>query len=918
MAHSRKINVGAFMIGMTGLLLAGYLLQEYPNPSTVERKNERLVNDTIKSAATMDGANAALVRFGKNWKSTRVEPPFKPLEATRFFMEQRLAPNATELPLEHFHAQLGDVRIRQQQAISRGAASPGGILGWTWLGPGNIGGRTRAIVIDPNSPNVMYAAGVAGGVWKSTDSGASWNPTDDQMLNLAVSTIAMDPANSSVLYAGTGEGFFNSVFVRGLGIFKSTDAGASWSQLAGTVNGVPTGAFHYVNKIVISPNDSNRIYAGTRTGVWRSLDGGVSWSPSLGNPTYITATNLSQGSQAGCTDLKIRSDRNPDVLFAAFGSQQADGFFRSVDGGDSWLTYSVPPNQGRTTIALAPSNNDVLYLLMSDNGSGGAYGQLVSIFRSLDGGDTFESRIDFSHPFGPWLLNNLVLATGCVVHPIGSYSQGWYDNIIKVDPLNPDIVWVGGVDLFRSEDGAQTFGSAGYSFYFRDQPPYIHPDHHMILFHPDFDGASNQTVYVGNDGGLWMTTNGRAAASQEDCPLFCDEPDCGPIPEIEWTNLNNNYGVTQFYHGDSAKELDLFVGGCQDNGTNRGQSVNTPNDWTTVFGGDGGYVAIDPTDGNRLFVEGTLFPSIQISTNGGDTFTAATNGITDADGVFITPFAMDQANPDVLWTGGSRPWRTTNGGQLWEVVGPNFVGPGQISAIAIAPSDSNVVYLGFNNGFVVRSTNALSANPNWEIFTNGLIGSWVSSVAVDPDDTEIAYCTYSNYGLPSHILRTIDGGQSWSSIDGVAFSGVPDIPVHWIEVRPCNSQQLYVGTELGVFASDDGGTSWNPANNGLANTVVESLDFKNSSTLVAFTHGRGVFMTGLDPCPSCSLRSGDMDLDGDVDQQDHSIIAGCLSGPQGATPPPFCDPCDFSNADLDADGDIDLRDHALFQIAFQP
>ena len=915
MTAARYVRVGSVCC-IAVIAFAGLLLSRHPHAAPQARLDHPALNNTLLAAATMDGAQAATARFGPNWKAERINPPFKPLEATKFFLDQRLAPGQTELPLEHLHNELADVRLRQQQLALRGATPPGGVLGWSWLGPGNIGGRTRTIVIDPNSPNIMYAAGVAGGVWKSTDAGASWNETDDAMLNLAVTTIAMDPTNSSILYAGTGEGFFNSVFVRGLGIFKSTDAGASWTQLSGTVTGVPTGAFYYVNKIVISLNDPNRIYAGTRTGVWRSLDAGQTWSPVLGNPFYITTPHSSNGSSAGCTDLAVRSDRDPDVLFAAFGSQQDDGFFRSEDGGDTWLTYSVPTNQGRMTIALAPSNNDVLYLLMADNGFGGAYGQLVSVYRTTDGADSFESRIDFGHPFGPWLLSNLVLATGCVVHPIGAYSQGWYDNIIKVDPLDPDIVWVGGVDIFRSEDGAQTFGAAGYSYYYRTDPEYIHPDHHMVVFHPDFDGSANQTVYVGNDGGLWMTTNGRGAASQEDCPLFCEEPDCDPIPEIQWTNLNNNYGVTQFYHGDSAKELDVFVGGCQDNGTNRAQAVGAPNDWTRIFGGDGGYVAIDPTDGDRMFVEGTVFPSIQLSTNGGDTFTAATNGITDSDGVFITPFAMDQADPDVLWTGGSRPWRTTNGGALWEVVGPNFASPNQISAIAIAPADSNIVYLGFNNGYVVRSTNALDPNPNWQIFSNGLIGRWVSSVAVDPNDPDTAYCTYSSYGLSSNILRSTDGGQNWTSIDGVSFSGVPDIPVHWLEVRPCDSQQLYVGTELGVFASDNGGASWDPVNTGLANTVVESLDFKNSHMLVAFTHGRGVFMTSLEPCASCFTRSGDMDGDGGVAAADHGVFAGCIGGPGNSTPPDFCDPCDFSNADLDADSDVDLNDFALFTPVF--
>lgn len=357
---------------------------------------------------------------------------------------------------------------------------------------------------------------------------------------------------------------------------------------------------------------------------------------------------------------------------------------------------------------------------------------------------------------------------------------------------------------------------------------------------------------MGNDGGLFGTTNARAATSQEECPIGEDP---GPPPEIAWSSLNSGYGVTQFYHGDSAREDEFFVGGAQDNGSSRVLAADTPNGWDMVYGGDGGYVAIDPTDSSHLFIEINGFPQILVSHDGGDSFAPAVNGITDTDGLFITPLAMDQSDPDVLWTGGSRPWRSTDGADWWQLAGPNFSGADKISAIAIAPSDSNVVYLGFSNGYVARTSNGLDTSPTWTVFSDGLFGGWVSSVTVDPVDPEIAYCSYSTYGIP-HILRTEDGGATWQSIDHIATDGVPDIPVHWIAVRPSNSEQLFAATELGVFASDDWGTSWQPANNGLAHTVVESLDFKDDDTLVAFTHGRGAFMASLAPSSESIFADG--------------------------------------------------------------
>jgi photosystem II stability/assembly factor-like uncharacterized protein len=821
------------------------------------------VGDRDRFAGQLTLAQMETVRTAiseKRAKLARRGPkPFdKPNEAMAFYLEQRLGPGQTEIPMEHLRTELTKVQAREA-ALSGEVllkSSPGGITGWNALGPGNIGGRTRAIVFDPVNPDNVYAAGVAGGIWKSTDGGSTWNVADDLMLNLAVCALAIDSTNPNVLYAGTGEGYYGSdVFVRGLGIFKSIDAGATWAQLPGTVSGAPEGAFYYVNKIRISPNDPNRLYAATRYGVWRSLDAGETWSVVLRNPTYIGGSPSTNGCGIGCTDLAVRQDRDPDVLFAAFGSFEKDGLYRSDDGGDTWLEYTTGAYQGRMTIAIAPSNNDIIYLAMADNGGLNGFGRIVSVFRA-DDGVNFSSVLDFDHPFSPWLFSYVAIATGCYDHPV-IYSQGWYDNIIAVDPLDPNRVWVGGIDLYRSDDGGQTFGLAEYWFFYREDPPppyQVHVDQHEIAFHPEFDGTSNQIMFVGNDGGLYRTANARAATTQEECPIGLDP---GPPPDIVWENMNNGYAVTQFYHGDCAKDTAMFVGGAQDNGTSRVLAADTPEAWQMIYGGDGGYVAINPTNSQRFFIEIQGFPQIFLTEDGGETFTEATTGITDTDGVFITPLAMDQSDPDVLWTGGTRPWRTMNGSDLWEVAGPDFSGPNQISAIAIAPSNSNVVYLGFNNGYVARTVNGLDSLPDWTVFANGLHGAWVSSIAIDPENPDVAYCTYSNYGTPNHVLRTTNGGANWESIDGIEATGVPDIPVHCIAVRPCDSEQLYVGTELGVFVSDDGGAIWTPANTGLAHTVVEWLDFKDDNTLVAFTHGRGAYMAELSPCAGAGLPPDD-------------------------------------------------------------
>jgi len=790
-------------------------------------------------------------------KSAKGAKPYdQPGEAMKFFLQQRLGPNDSDYPVERLREGMQAIRAAEAVRGARGAL-PGGLQGWQELGPGNVGGRTRAILIDPNSPQIMYAAGVAGGVWKSTNGGGSWTATGDTMLNMAVSSMAMDPFDSQTIYAGTGEGFLNGDGVRGLGIFKTTDGGATWNQLDGTVTGVPTGAFHYVNDIVISPGDARRIYAATRFGVWRSVDSGASWQIVLSNPLNDSTNPTNSPTIVGCTDLAIRSDRpTSEVLLAAFGSFSPDGLYLTANGGDSWSRIGTPNdlqviNQGRMSLAIAPSDNDIMYVGMADNGLGAPAGTLVDVFLSTDGGISWEGRVNFSSTgINPWLYSNL----GILWCGGGSlFSQGWYDNVIAVDPLNPAMVWVGGVDLFRSDDGGQNFRIASYWFLDPTSARHVHADHHALVFHPDYDGAANQTLYSGSDGGIARTDNARGTTSLDQC--FTSPQG---INAVRWMSLDNGYGTHQFYHGDSAKGQITFIGGAQDNGTNRVDSVNMPNSWREILGGDGGYVAISPTNPGIVYAETQNFPTIHLQVNGG-TFQLSVIGITDSDGLFITPFAMDQVDPDTLYTGGRRPWRTTNGASSWSRIGGFLADSGRISAIGISTARRNTVYLGYSNGRVFRTYNATGTSPAWTEVSGGLPDGFISSLTVSPANDSKVYCTFSTFGV-DHVFKSTDAGITWTSIDGVSQAQVPDIPAHWIEARPCDPDTLFLGTELGVFVSEDDGGTWQPANDNFPHTVVETLDFQSDDALVAFTHGRGAFRSLLDTC-DCNNNGTDDGMD---------------------------------------------------------
>jgi photosystem II stability/assembly factor-like uncharacterized protein len=246
----------------------------------------------------------------------------------------------------------GDELFNEVIAFSKGMmsasaiGSTSGALGtWQSIGPGNVGGRTRALLIDPINPDVMYAAGVAGGIWKTTNGGNSWTPLNDFLANIAVSCMAFDPSNSNTIYAGTGEGFLNADGVRGAGIFKSTDAGATWTRLSATASSAD---FFFVNDLVVSPSNGQHVYAATRTGVWRSLDGGSSWNQAL-------VSNVANGAN-GAMDLVMRTDQATDYIFAAVGTFARAHIFRNTDAGGSgtWQDVFSEVNQGRTSLALAP------------------------------------------------------------------------------------------------------------------------------------------------------------------------------------------------------------------------------------------------------------------------------------------------------------------------------------------------------------------------------------------------------------------------------------------------------------------------------------------------------------------------------------------------------------------------------------
>ena len=788
--------------------------------------------------------------------AVKLERATNPDEAMRW-RRLRWRNELGEIPpdaLRRAHAQ----RLANLQAWAEaGAGRTAGVTPQNWVerGPANVGGRTRSLLIDPRDSNRLWAGAVSGGIWTSGDGGLNWELVDDWLPNLAVCCLAFDPNNPDIMYAGTGEGFFNGDALGGAGIYKSTDAGRTWEQLPATAD------WDNVCRIAVSPEDGDVILAARRYhGIFRSSDGGDSWSnPYWAQGSFYVAFNPEDASEA--IGQVIDWDWDQSVWY-----QRA---LYSTDGGLSWtpaggyLGY-VEGFGSRIELAYAPGSPNIVYASCAADGG--------LIWRSLDGGQTYT-------------LRTVTGSSGC----------SWYANPLWVDPTDPDHLLTGGCHVYKSTDGGVTLAQVSSGYIMTEQ---VHPDIHFFAHDPGFDGVGNRRLWVCTDGGVFVTDN-----------VYTASTDSG------WSRRDTDYRTTQFYGAAGDGPSGRIIGGTQDNGTLR---VHCGSDQANMmFGGDGGFCAIDPTDPTYCYGE-YINLMIHRSTNGGQSAGYIYDGIADAgtDANFIAPFILDPNDPNTMLAGGRSLWCTHSvkpglghpSYPIWEAIrGP---GSDRLSAIAVAPGDSDVIWVGQNNGEVAKTVSGSAADPLWQaVDDNGgydpLPNRYITRILIDPDDAEVVYVCLGGFS-PDNLYRTADGGETWTDITGAGATGLPDAPINGIARHPARAFWLYVGTEVGIFATTDGGETWSTSNDGPANASVDELVFMhNSSILLAATHGRGLFTVDLQHAVL------DLNEDGEVDLEDFGLVQACLAGPSVA-PETGC-----AGADFDEDLDVDIADVAVFARGFQ-
>ncbi len=708
---------------------------------------------------------------------------------------------------------------------------------------GEVAGRVTAIAYDPNDASgpALYIGTADGGVWKTngvTSASATWTPVFDSQTTLAIGAIAVAPhaaGTSATVYVGTGEPDDCYDCLPGQGVFKSTDGGSTWSQLAGA-------PVHPVTAIVVDRSKSNDVLVATTAGLWTSADAGATWIQNTQLPN-VTAQVSSGTPASGGIDSLVQDPVNDHVFWAAMGDwcdTESGSIVTSSDSGATWSqapNFPTVPNATRLTVALGKdsSNHVVAYAAIAAcAGSGHAEGQLLGIAKNPDADGTGQWTLIQPGPSLP----DFFAEPG----PPVTY-QGWYDITAAVDPTNPNVAVFGGVTMLLTTDGGAHFSDIARP-YSTDatNPPLLHPDFHAALF----TGASS--FYAGNDGGIWYTSDAGSS----------------------YTNLNHTLGITQFYAGSSLNSSYL-VGGSQDNGTVGFLPSNKAGDpWPQLQDGDGRWTALDPTSGSH--VVWAELPHLDLYKGAYDTAasnwteTGPCSGGCKENTEFIAPFVMDPKNPSRLYAGSTYVYTTADGGTTWSpsadlTYASTSYAQDDIHTMAVASGPSGTVLLTGSNYGRVEMTTAADGSGAWVDISAGLPAynanlttgnAWISGLALNPSNTREAWATI---GIASgaRVFHTVDGGTTWSDLTGAGAAAVPNVVIDSIAVDPQHPQTIFIGTDAGalVCGTCGGATaagSWAPLGAGLPNARVDALTFtSDDSTLVAWTHGRGVWMLSNAP-----------------------------------------------------------------------
>lgn len=689
---------------------------------------------------------------------------------------------------------------------------------WEAIGPKNFSGRMIGLAFNPQNPNTMWAGSASGGLWKTTTEGigvVAWKYVYTGFPVLGVMAIAVNPLDSNEIYIGTGEvynyrnsgqgiGERTSRGTYGIGALKSTDNGKNWTKVLDWEYGNMRG----VNDLMINPMRTNTVWAATTEGLYVSYNGGSSWD------LKVDAKNA--------TDV-LMHPQDTSIVFVACGNfaSQNHGIYRSLNGGIDFDMINDDGNglpatfSGKTMLDIQSKAPFTLFASIANTFN------TEGLFSSTDNGDSWNK------------LSNVDYAT----------YQGWFSHDVAVHPENENEVVVVGVLAYKSEDGGKTLtarsGNSAGSFEAtpvggpEGPPDYCHVDMHRVMYHP----TDYNKVYYVTDGGIFASLDGG----------------------LTFESRNGSLQTQQFYADFSNSQQDSIfsIGGMQDNNT----AVYEGNDsWRRVIGGDGLSTAIHPLNDSIVYAS-FQYLGILKSTDKAQYFTSIPVPEGNLPTAFAGPYAMCQSNPNILYAGRSKVFKTEDG-ENWnfasDLLDGNF-----IIRIAVASQNCDLVYASTSKSInppidLFKSTDGAQT---WEKVTNNLRRKYMLDIVVHPENEDWVYVALGGYNT-DHLFKSEDGAASWQSIG----ADLPDVPVNSILIDTVGTtDHLYVGNDIGIYVSDDDGESWTVLHEGLPDAVLAmdiSISPVNRRLRVA-THGNGVFqrplVTKKAPCDPPAV--GNIDCD---------------------------------------------------------
>ena len=719
-------------------------------------------------------------------------------------------------PLRKRAAEIGGAEVRKERertarlkAAGRSTAASNPT--WVSIGPtyraidrgnasnaGDNSGLAAGIAVHPADPKTIWVASAGGGIWKTSDGGATWRPVTDTLGPTPTGAIAVSRSNPNRVYAGTGCGDSSSSYqsASGFGVLVSNDGGESW-----TVSPAGTGPGTVFFELSVDPASPDVVVAASDAGVQRSTDGGSSWKQVVAVPAYSLS----------------RASSDPKVLFAgtwkaplagSLVSQLPGSIWKSTDGGATWVEKAagLPGSasfRARPEVAVAPSDPSRVYALFSDTSN-----RQIDMVASTDGGES-------------WTSLNLSSKNVDILS-----VQGNYFTDMAVDPSNPNVVYAGGLDLWKSSDGGATWARISRWQQVGLSAPYVHADQHAIAFAPD------GSIVFSTDGGLYRTTNGG----------------------LSFTSLNRGLVTMQFYKICTTPAApDLVMGGAQDNGTSlRVQG----SEYREVVSGDGFSCLAHPT--NPQILHGTVYLEYVVrSTDGGTTWRDATNGLTDAgdetNGWFPTILIRHPVQPDWIYTSSLlKLWESKNGGTSWSSPSGTIGVTGLVAIrdLSFLSTDGSRLAAAANGGIVMESADGGATFQK----LGTLPVNTLMAVRYDRTDARTLYVA-SAVVTPGaeRVWVTHDAGTTWQPLSRTGQAGgLPDLPVMTLEQDPRDTSVLWAGTYVGLYRSGDRGATWSRFGSGLPNVMAMSIQVTpDGSRLRLGTFGRGIWEieTGV-PAPN--------------------------------------------------------------------